>query len=64
MCKTLTSGQNQEGKALLDRIAAMLTRLGGRTFTVHGPHQVYGTEEFDTDTDTDSDRQGRCPDVV
>ena len=28
----LTSGQNQKGKELLDRIVAMLTRLGGRTF--------------------------------
>ena len=41
VCKTLTSGQNQEGKEFFDRIAAMLTQLGERTFTVHQPDQRY-----------------------
>ena len=30
--KAITSEENQSGKALLDRIVAMLTRLGGRGF--------------------------------
>jgi four helix bundle protein len=34
VCGGITSNENWEGKNLLDRIAAMLTKLGGRGYTV------------------------------
>ena len=37
------------GKEFLDRIVAMLTRLGGRNYSVGEPGYVYGNKNFDPD---------------
>lgn len=49
---------NQEKKSQLERVVAMLTRLGGRRYsdTVHETSADYGSEfEFDTDVDSGVD---------
>jgi len=53
--KGINCEQNQKGKIFLDRIVAMLTRLGGRGYSVKEEHKVYQVNKFDTDTDSDSD---------
>lgn len=40
---------------LLDRIVAMLTKLGQRGYSVREEAAGYGEEMTDTDADTDSD---------
>ena len=54
---------SKEGKHLLDRIVAMLTRLGGRSYSVHEPEQPYmmGNTDTDTDADTDADTDIEIP---
>ncbi len=54
---------NKQGKHLLDRIVAMLTRLGGRSYSVHEPKQPYiiVSSSCETDTDSDSDAEGEVP---
>ena len=48
------SGSKWKGE--LDRIAAMLSRLGGRGYCVKEElEQLYGSTEFDPDSDPDSD---------
>ena len=43
----------------LDRIVAMLTKLGQRGYAVHEESAEYGTSEIDPDTDPDADGTGR-----
>jgi four helix bundle protein len=53
--KALAETESQERKVELDRIAAMLSRLGGRGYCVKEDPAVYGFEEIDCDTDHDFD---------
>ncbi|GAB6057705.1 four helix bundle protein [Desulfonatronum parangueonense] len=54
VCGAITSEQNREAKHLLDRIVAMLTKLGQRGYALHEELGGY-FEELDTDSDTDTD---------
>ncbi len=51
--KALDEEESRERKTELDRIAAMLTRLGGRGYCVKEGRESYGFTEIDPDTDTD-----------
>ena len=46
---------SRKHKIELDRIAAMLTRLGGRGYSVNEDVRSYGKVCFDTDSDSDTD---------
>jgi hypothetical protein len=51
VCEALSADDNRKQKALLDRIAAMLKKLGQRGYAVReelGEHRV---SQFETDTD-------------
>ncbi len=52
----LTEDQNRQGKQMLDRIVAMLTKLGGRGYTVREEPFRYGGSMIDFDPDADSER--------
>jgi four helix bundle protein len=57
VCGALPAGENADRKALLDRIVAMLTKLGQRGYAVHEDKAMYKTGiDTDTDTDPDTDR--------
>jgi hypothetical protein len=45
--------------SLLDRIVAMLTKLGQRGYAVHEEPTVYRADQIDPDTGTDADADGR-----
>jgi hypothetical protein len=55
--KALGEQESQARKIDLDRIVAMLSRLGGRGYCVKEDAAPYGSAgiDFDTDSDTDSD---------
>ncbi len=53
--KALNREESRERKIELDRIAAMLTRLGGRGYCIKETPAEYGVEKFDFDPDSDSD---------
>jgi len=55
VCGAISAEENEMAKALLDRIVAMLTKLGQRGYAVHEEPGVYRTERVDPDTDTDPD---------
>jgi four helix bundle protein len=55
VCGALSSPENTEAKKLLDRIVAMLTRLGQRGYSVRGATPEFITDGIDTDSDADSD---------
>jgi four helix bundle protein len=55
VCGAITPEENEKAKALLDRIVAMLTKLGQRGYAVCEEPGEYRTEEIDPDTDTDPD---------
>ena len=57
VCGALPAEENAHRKALLDRIVAMLTKLGQRGYTIHEDHASY-TTGIDTDSDTDTDPDG------
>jgi hypothetical protein len=48
-------GENIKAKARLDRIVAMLTKLGQRGYAVHELSGDYALDRIDTDTDPDTD---------
>jgi len=54
-CGGLAQQENTEAKELLDRIVAMLTRLGGRGYTVGEAQGVHSGIGFETDSDCDAD---------
>lgn len=58
--KALDEQESQAHKSVLDRIAAMLSRLGGRGYRVKEDVVPYGNSgiDFDSDFDTDSDTDG------
>jgi hypothetical protein len=53
--KALEEAESQSRKNELDRMAAMLSRLGGRAYQVGEQPAAYGGAEDDFDTDPDSD---------
>ncbi len=53
--KALAETESQERKVELDRMAAMLSRLGGRGYCVKEDSSVYGFEQIDFDIDSDFD---------
>ena len=57
VCDALSGEDNAEAKTILDRIVAMLTKLGQRGYTVREDPSGYVTEEFDADTDSDTDAE-------
>ena len=59
VCGAMTAEENEKAKALLDRIVAMLTKLGQRGYAVHEESAVYGASGVDPDTDTDADPDGK-----
>ncbi|CAB5152246.1 four helix bundle protein [Olavius algarvensis associated proteobacterium Delta 3] len=59
VCEALASENNTEAKLLLDRIVAMLTKLGQRGYSVGEDLSEYGAHRTDSDTDTDSDPEGK-----
>ena len=58
MCGALPAEENAKAKALLDRIVAMLTKLGRRGYAVHEDPGEYRLSRNDSDTDTDLDTDG------
>ena len=59
VCGALFSDENAGAKRLLDRIVAMLTKLGRRGYSVQEAAAEYGAGKIDTDSDSDSDPEGR-----
>ncbi len=55
VCGAMTAEENEKAKALLDRIVAMLTKLGQRGYAVHEESEAYRTNPIDPDSDTDPD---------
>jgi four helix bundle protein len=53
--KVLHKQESREHKIELDRIASMLSRLGGRGYHVKEDIEPYGDIEFDSDNDCDFD---------
>ena len=53
--KVLNEQESLESKVELDRIVAMLCRLGGRGYCVKEDPGTYEIVETDTDTDSDTD---------
>jgi hypothetical protein len=54
--KGLDKAESSQRKGELDRIAARLSRLGGRGYTVEEGSEVYGFREFDSSSDDDPDK--------
>ena len=54
--KALDERESQARKEELDRIAAMLSRLGGRGYCVREENAVYAAATVDADTDSDTDK--------
>ncbi|HRR33873.1 MAG TPA: four helix bundle protein [Kiritimatiellia bacterium] len=59
--KALDEAESQERKNELDRLAAMLSRLGGRGSQVREETSAYGGNPIDPDPDSDSDLEGDKP---
>ena len=57
VCGALSAEENTSRKALLDRIVAMLTKLGQRGYAVHEGQTQY-TVQIDPDSDSDPDTEG------
>jgi four helix bundle protein len=55
VCGALPPAENANAKKLLDRIVAMLTKLGQRGYSVREAPNGYATGEVGSDSDTDSD---------
>ena len=53
--KSLDKYESQVHKVELDRMAVMLSRLGGRGYCVKDDSTTYGSTESDLDFDFDSD---------
>jgi four helix bundle protein len=58
VCGGLSAEENTKAKAVLDRIVAMLTKLGRRGYAVREEPAAYGPG-IDTEADTDTDPEGR-----
>jgi len=55
VCGVISPEENAESKRLLDRIVAMLTRLGQRGYSVKEEPAEYRIETVDTDADSDTE---------
>lgn len=55
VCGALSPAENSDAKRLLDRIVAMLTKLGQRGYTVKEELNGYGSDNVECDADSDSD---------
>jgi len=55
VCEALSADDDNQQKALLDRLVAMLTKLGQRGYAIREELGEYRVSQFDTDTDTDTD---------
>jgi len=55
VCGGLSQAENSEAKKLLDRIVAMLTRLGGRGYAAREEPNRYAMDGAGGDSDPDSD---------
>ncbi|MEJ2158509.1 MAG: four helix bundle protein [Desulfobacteraceae bacterium] len=55
VCGALSADENAKAKALLDRIAAMLTKLGQRGYVVREVPDEYPSNLVDSDTDSDAE---------
>ena len=55
VCGALPAEENAKAKAVLDRVVAMLTKLGRRGYTVREKAAEYAAPGIDSDADTDSD---------
>jgi four helix bundle protein len=55
VCGALSARDNADAKRLLDRIVAMLTKLGNRGYAVREKTVKYRTGFDDSDTDTHAD---------
>lgn len=55
VCSAMSAEENAKGKAVLDRIVAMLTKLGRRGYSVGEEPAEYAAKGIDTDADTDPD---------
>ena len=51
VCEALSADDNRKQKARLDRLVAMLTKLGQRGYAIREELTEYGAGQFDTDTD-------------
>ena len=58
--KALDREASRQRKTELDRMAAMLSRLGGRGYQVREEQEVYG-DDFDPDSDFDLDQEDGQP---
>ena len=58
VCGALTAEQNAQAKMVLDRIVAMLTKLGQRGYAIHEEAGESRAGRNDTDSDTDPDSDG------
>jgi four helix bundle protein len=56
--------ESRRKKAELDRIVAMLSRLGGRGYVVNEEEAEYGSGKIDTDSDPDTDSDGTAGDLT
>jgi four helix bundle protein len=57
VCGALSPRDNADAKRLLDRIVAMLTKLGNRGYVVREKAVEYRAEFDNTDTESDSDSE-------
>jgi four helix bundle protein len=55
ICGALSAKENTQAKRLLDRIVAMLTKLGQRGYSIQEEPADYKTEAIDPDSDSDPD---------
>jgi len=55
VCGAIAPDKNTEAKLLLDRIVAMLTKLGRRGYSVGEQLSEFSLNRTDADTDSDSD---------
>ena len=51
VCEALSADDNNQQKALLDRLLAMLMKLGPRGYASREALGEYRASQFDTDTD-------------
>ena len=56
-CDVLKAFEISQGKAMLIRIVAMLTKMGRRDYTVGEGLVVYGGSDYDNDNDHDNDQE-------
>ena len=60
VCGALSPAENADAKKTLDRIVAMLTRLGQRGYAAREASDRYGIEKVESDSDTDSETDTDC----